>query len=361
MLDPFCPVTGKRHPVPGSAKFTEVCKRCKTTLLLDLVSDDDSDHGISANSALTPVSPVAIPPAQPSQSVQPTQSTPDITTTPRPSQAGQALTGFNKAHSTALAERNSPNPNVKPVQPSPVVISITLEVFAADVDVVTIGGQETRRWTEVGSISSCLPVQVPLDQHFANHEHIIRYLLDNACRAKKFAPSEFRFIGKLSAGKNKKVSEMTSLDPERPVTFRDLHKATTNRGNVKPDENVSLYLLKEKLYPVVREEREDLAVKKTAKRARSDTQGLTAIASSSKLVGGLSVLSKKAKLEQDKVTKKDQEERVKEEPETSESEANDDKLIGTIKDDLTGRSLMRKTWRNVAEYNLIPAVACEVD
>ena len=38
-----------------------------------------------------------------------------------------------------------------------------------------------------------------------------------------------------------------------------------------------------------------------------------------------------------------------------------DMLIGTIKDDLTGRSLMRETWRGVAECDLIPVVACEVD
>jgi hypothetical protein len=123
--------------------------------------------------------------------------------------------------------RNSPNPNDKPTRDAPAVISVTLEVFAADVDVVTIGGQETRRWTEVGSINSCLPVKVALYQHFSNHEHIIRHLLNLACKAKKLTPTEFRFVGKLSAGKNKKVMEMTSLDPDRPVTFHNLYVATT--------------------------------------------------------------------------------------------------------------------------------------
>lgn len=342
MPGPFCPVTGKRHPPLGSAKFTPVCRKCKTQLLLFLSSDDDLDDETPAHANAHPAAPStetappaeAVPPAeafppsgradfaQPAQPFQATQLTPRNTTASRPLQAGQALTGFNDARAVALVHRNSPNPNDKPTRDSPAVISVTLEVFAADVDVVTIGGQETRRWTEVGSINSCLPVKVTLHQLFSNHEHIIRFLLDLACKARKLTPTEFRFVGKLSAGRNKKVMEMTSLDPDKPVTFHNLCIATTNRTKVKMDENVSLYLLKEKLHYIEREEREDPAPLKTAKRPRSETQ------SSSKVAKGLDVLSKKVKLEQEDETESEQEREIKEESETSDTEGSDDSKNG---------------------------------
>jgi hypothetical protein len=93
---------------------------------------------------------------------------------------------------------------------------------------------------------------------------------------------------------------------------------------VKVDENVSLYLLKEKLHYIERDEREDLAPSKIAKRPRSETQSSTAIMSSSKAAKGLDVSSKKVKLEQEDEAESEQEGKIKEESETSDLEDSDD-------------------------------------
>ncbi|KAK4131598.1 hypothetical protein BT67DRAFT_464272 [Trichocladium antarcticum] len=240
MPGPFCPVTSRRHYPPHSPS-----------------SDDDSDDGTRAPSNANPAASANTAPLP--ETIPPPEATPSAEAPP-PS-AGQALTRFNNARAVALLP-----------EPIPSLISVTLEVFVANVDV-----------TEVSSINSCLL-------------HIIRHLLDYTCQARKFNPTEFRF----------KVIEMTSLNPNRPVTFYDLAVTTTNRT-------------KEKLYYLEREKSKDPVPVKPAKRPRSKTQ------SGSKVAKGFGVVSKKVKVE-----KKDKIERgVRLKKNVS------DKLIGTIKDDLT--------------------------